>query len=102
VLGGGAEAIAERVGAAWVEGSDLATALGWAVTALAGPDRRLGPGDVEVAVLSRQNGRRAFRRITNGELAELLGDQLLTDDAPTTQAESSDSAPAREGDDGAD
>ena len=72
VLGGDAETITERVGDSWQAGWDLATALSAAVGALAGPDRALGAGDLEVAVLSRQNGRRAFRRIGNGELAELL------------------------------
>jgi proteasome alpha subunit len=43
------------------------------VGALAGPDRTLAPQDLEVAVLSRANGRRAFRRIEDAELAALLG-----------------------------
>jgi proteasome alpha subunit len=73
VLGGDAEAITERVDAAWAPEQDLAVALGSAVQGLAGPDRRLGPDDLEVAVLSRRNGRRAFRRITDGQLAEVLG-----------------------------
>jgi proteasome alpha subunit len=72
VLGGDAETITERVGAAWEAGWDLATAVKAATTALAGPDRTLGAGDLEVAVLSRGNGRRTFRRIDEGELAQLL------------------------------
>ena len=47
-------------------------ALQAAVSALAGPDRVLGADDLEVAVLERDNGRRAFRRIDRVELAELL------------------------------
>jgi proteasome alpha subunit len=72
VLGGDAETITERVGAAWQAEWDLATAVKAATTALAGPDRTLGAGDLEVAILSRGNGRRTFRRIDEGELVQLL------------------------------
>jgi proteasome alpha subunit len=72
VLGGDAETIAERVGAAWEADWDLATSVKAATAALAGPDRTLGAGDLEVAILSRGNGRRTFRRIEEGELAQLL------------------------------
>jgi len=51
---------------------DLAGALQAAVTALAGPDRTLAPGDLEVAVLCRTIERRAFRRIVGDELVALL------------------------------
>ena len=40
-----------------------------AVAALGEPDRPLGADDLEVAVLERGNGRRAFRRIDRAELA---------------------------------
>jgi proteasome alpha subunit len=73
VLGGGAEVIAERVQEAWHESWDLAGALRAMAAALSGPDRHLGAHDLEVAVLSRDNGRRTFRRIHDTELAELLG-----------------------------
>jgi len=72
VLGGEADTISERFASAYAEGWDLDTALRAAVTALAGPDRTLGPGDLEVAVLSPSNGRRAFRRLLNDELARRL------------------------------
>jgi proteasome alpha subunit len=72
VLGGDAETITERVGAAWQAEWDLTTAVAGATAALAGPDRTLGAGDLEVAILSRGNGRRTFRRIDEGELAQLL------------------------------
>ena len=72
VLGGDAETIAERVGAAWQADWDLAAAVKAATTALAGPDRTLAAGDLEVAILSRGNGRRTFRRIEEEELAQLL------------------------------
>ncbi len=71
-LGGDAEAISERLGAAWQDGWDLAGALKAAVAALAGPERTLAAGDLEVATLSRGNGRRTFRRIGEEELAQLL------------------------------
>ena len=72
VLGGDAETITERVGAAWQADWDLAAAVKAATAALAGPDRTLGAGDLEVAILSRGNGRRTFRRIEEEELAQLL------------------------------
>ena len=55
-----------------MEGWDLDTALRGAVTALAGPERTLGAEDLEVAVLARTNGRRAFRRLGVEELSERL------------------------------
>ena len=72
VLGGEAEAIAKRLGEAWGEGLSLADALKAAAKAIGGPDRTLLADDLEVAVLARSNGRRAFRRIEDAELAELL------------------------------
>jgi proteasome alpha subunit len=72
VIGGDAEALGTRLEAAYQPGLDLAGALKAAVTSLAGPDRTLAPADLEVAVLSRANGRRAFRRIEDDELATLL------------------------------
>jgi len=74
VLGGDAETIAERVGQVWQAGWSLDEAVRAAVRALAGPERTLGSGDLEVAVLSRRNGRRAFRRVANGELDRILGE----------------------------
>jgi proteasome alpha subunit len=72
VLGGEAEMISERFVASYEDGWTLDAALRAAVAALAGPDRVLGPEDLEVAVLSRGNGRRAFRRVPASELGELL------------------------------
>ncbi len=73
VLGGEAETIAGRLEESWAEASLLAPALASAVAALAGPERSLSPEDLEVAVLARDGERRAFRRIQDGELAELAG-----------------------------
>ncbi len=72
VIGGDAEAIGTRLESAYQPGLDLAGALKAAVDALAGPDRTLAPAELEVAVLSRSNGRRAFRRIEDDELGGLL------------------------------
>jgi proteasome alpha subunit len=72
VLGGDAETITERVAEAWQPDWDLSTSLAAATRALAGPDRTLGPGDLEVATLSGGNGRRTFRRVEEPELARLL------------------------------
>ncbi len=72
VLGGEADAIADRVQQGWQPEQELSGGLGLAVGALEGPDRRLEGSDLEVAVLSRNNGRRAFQRITDGGLDELL------------------------------
>ena len=72
VLGGDADAIAERLHAAYPDPGPLQEALRACVAALAGPDRTLAPDDLEVAVLARGNGRRAFRRIEGAALAGLL------------------------------
>ena len=72
VIGGDAEAIGARLEDAYQPGLDLTGALHAAVGALAGPDRTLAANELEVAVLSRSNGRRAFRRIEDDELVALL------------------------------
>ena len=58
VLGGEAEAIGERMGAAWVEGGTLGEALRAAVGALSGPDRTVEAAELEVALLDRGTGLR--------------------------------------------
>jgi proteasome alpha subunit len=73
VIGGDAEAIGARLEELFQPGADVGSAVRAAVQALAGPDRTLTGPDLEVAVLSRSNGRRAFRRIDDEELASLLG-----------------------------
>ena len=72
VLGGDAETIAQRFADGWRGDRDLPDAVRAAVRALAGPERTLGPDDLEVALLGRENGRRAFRRVADGELAGIL------------------------------
>ncbi|MHB1535991.1 MAG: proteasome subunit alpha [Acidimicrobiales bacterium] len=73
VLGGEADATARRLEAGFDTGWDLGAALRAAVGALAGSDRTLAAGELEVAVLDRSNGRRAFRRIDKPTVGELLG-----------------------------
>jgi proteasome alpha subunit len=85
VLGGDAELVAERLERAWQAGWDLSDALGAAVGALAGPDRILSPGDLEVAVLARGSERRSFRRLGNGELTLLIGIENEPADVATNE-----------------
>src|SRR4051812_11084187 len=63
VIGGDSETIAARLAASYQPLSSLDEALRIAVQALGGPDRALTPDELEVAFLSRSNGRRAFRRL---------------------------------------
>ncbi|MBX3286066.1 MAG: proteasome subunit alpha [Actinobacteria bacterium] len=72
VLGGDAEAVTERVQAGLGDAPDLRAALGVAAGALAGPDRELLAGDLEVALLERTGPRRCFRRLEDDEVAGLL------------------------------
>ncbi len=72
VIGGEADVIRGRMEEGWSQEMALSMAVSVSVSALAGPDRTLVPDDLEVAVLSRENGRRAFGRLEGGDLAGLL------------------------------
>jgi len=72
VLGGDAEAIGGRMKESFVDGQSLAAAVSEATKALAGPERTLTASDLEVALLSRSNGRRCFRRLGDETVAEAL------------------------------
>ena len=72
VLGGDSDAIVGRLSERWAENLELAGAVALATHALAGPERTLTADDLEVAVLSRSNGRRAFRRLDDDAVAVLL------------------------------
>ena len=61
-----------KLSESWSEGMDLGAVLQAAVAALAGAERTLSADDLEIAVLSRSNGRRCFKRLTDDEVAELL------------------------------
>jgi len=66
-IGGDAEAITERLVANWTEGLDRAAAIAVGRAALGGPDREIADDDLEIADLSRTNGRRCFHRLTKSE-----------------------------------
>lgn len=71
VLGGDSEAISDRVRSGYSEGMSARDALELARSALAGDDRTLADGDLEVAMLDRTLGRRAFRRIVDTDIVNL-------------------------------
>ena len=73
VLGGDAEAIASRLNESYVDTLTLAQAVTAGTAALSSADRTLSADDLEVAVLARSNGRRCFERMTDAEVAEILG-----------------------------
>ena len=74
VLGGDAEAIAARLGESFTDGQSLDEVLNTARSALTGPDRILAATELEVAVLSRRNGRRCFKRLTDEAVASSFTD----------------------------
>ena len=82
VVGGDSEAISERLERAWTEDCTASEALRAAVAALAGPDRNLGPDDLEVAILERGHGRRAFQRLDDARVGALLADGATEPTAP--------------------
>lgn len=73
VLGGEADSTAERLGEAYDRDWEMGDAIRAASAALSGEERTLEADDLEVAVLVRETGRRAFQRIEGDELAGLLG-----------------------------
>ncbi|MFZ0171448.1 MAG: proteasome subunit alpha [Acidimicrobiales bacterium] len=72
VLGGDSTTINDRLSSSYRRGWPLAEAVRNCVAALAGPDRSFEPADLEAAVLEHGSGRRAFRRLSNEDLAELM------------------------------
>jgi proteasome alpha subunit len=81
VLGGEADAVAERLEESYEDGMTLEAAVQAAYDALNGdeedPDEKLRFDELEAAVLDRGNGRRCFRRLRREELEVILA----TDDA---------------------
>lgn len=73
VIGGDAEAVLARLQEKAPTDDSLGATLRAAVSALAGPDRTLGPTDIETALLTRTSRRRRFERISVGTVTELLG-----------------------------
>jgi proteasome alpha subunit len=73
VLGGDAEAISARLTETFTEDQTLELAVQRATTALGGPERVLAAHELEVAVLSKLNGRRCFKRLSDDTVAGALG-----------------------------
>lgn len=91
-LGGDAETVRQiLVESLDLDGSiDLIDATRAAISALAGADRTLDAGDLELALLQRDGERRRFARIEDEELVELLAAVLGSQ--PAEAEESSDPA----------
>jgi proteasome alpha subunit len=83
VLGGEAEEITQRLEDSWRDDLTLEDSLPIAVAALAGPERTLVVDDLEVAILRRSNGRRAFHRV-EGEALEALVPASSEQSEPST------------------
>jgi proteasome alpha subunit len=83
VLGGEAEAITARLQETYQPRLALDAALRASVAALAGPARTLAPSELEAAVLTRDNGRRAFRRLSDEVTrTALAGGEATVEAAP--------------------
>jgi proteasome alpha subunit len=82
VLGGEAEAITTRLKETYEPGLALDAALRASVAALGGPGRTLAPSELEAAVLTRHNGRRAFRRLTDEVTGGALAGGEVVVEAP--------------------
>jgi proteasome alpha subunit len=91
VLGGEADAIANRLEQGYRGDCDLDEAIQIAARALVGPDRTAAAPDLEVAILSRSNGRRAFRRIDDDRVASALA--TVSTEAPAGDGEAGSDAP---------
>ncbi len=92
-MGGQADLLTNEVRSGFAPGLDLRGALGVAVRALGsvggtdGTPRSLPAGQLEVAVLDRNRGKRKFRRIVGLALTELLpAEPSAAEDAPETTA----------------
>ena len=62
----------ERLENGWTDDLDRDGAVRLAVGALAGDDRSLEAEELEVAVLSANNGRRCFKRLDDDDTGTLL------------------------------
>ena len=72
MLGGDAETIKARFEASEDSLESLSTTLTNAVSALAGPDRTIDVGDLEVGMLEDRGNRRTFTRLNDDQVSELL------------------------------
>ena len=95
-MGGQADALTNEVRTRFAAGLDLRAALGVAVGALGstggtnGAPRALPAGQLEVATLDRNRGKRKFRRLTGAALTELLPAPDAPVDEPPPGDDSSD------------
>ena len=71
-IGGDAESIRTRLGEGWADGLDLLGAVRLGIQALSGGERDIPAPDLEVAALSRGNGRRCFERLDEAAIDQLL------------------------------
>jgi proteasome alpha subunit len=96
VLGGDSATINDRLSASYRTGWPLAEAVRNCVAALAGPERTLEPADLEAAILEQGNGRRAFKRLSNEDLAGLMAppDAATVGASTTTGARTDGDVPA--------
>lgn len=78
VLGGEADVVSNRMEANYEHGLSLSAALQVALGALGG-SRQLTAKELEVAVLEQGRSRRSFRRLAIAEIAELIGDEAVTE-----------------------
>jgi proteasome alpha subunit len=67
-IGGDAETISSRLAETWTDGLERTAAIALGLKALGGPEREIALEDLEVADLSRTNGRRCFHRLTEADL----------------------------------
>jgi len=74
VLGGDAEAVKSRFAATWTENMNLPATLKSAVAALAGADRSIPVGDLEVGILEDRGVRRTFLRLSDNDVSGLLAE----------------------------
>jgi proteasome alpha subunit len=72
VLGGQTEQITEALESQYTDGMELGDALKLGAKVLGTDGNSLGADQLEVALLDRSRPRRAFRRIKNAELEQLL------------------------------
>ena len=73
VLGGDSDTVGGRMKDSFTHGLTLGDAVKAAVAALAGQDRTLQVDDLEVALLERGDHRRCFARLSDTEVAALIG-----------------------------
>ena len=98
VLGGDADAITGRMNSTWTADASLKATLSTVTAALGGPDRSLKAEDLEVALLTRLNGRRCFQRLTDEQVALLLVAEPAAESTVTDESGSESGSPTEAGD----